>query len=157
MKFKLKYVFVLLIITIGAFSSSKNFVARIQQPKPISKDSIKKIATLDSLAFFENLKFKFFKNNAHASYYADKFTGRKTASGKRFDNNKFTAAHRKLPFGTKVKVTNLANNKWVIVEITDRGPFTKGRDIDLSKRAFMLIASSRYGGSLKVKIEEVLK
>lgn len=102
-------------------------------------------------------KLKLFKKNAHASYYAQKFHGRRTASGKRFDNTKYTAAHRKFPFGTKLKVTNEANGKSVIVEVTDRGPFTKGRDIDLTKKAFMEIASGKYGGSLKVTIEEILK
>ena len=87
--------------------------------------------------------------------FADKFNGRKTASGRRFDNNKYTAAHRKLPFGTKLKITNEANGKSVIVEVTDRGPFTRGRDIDLTKRAFMEIASKSWGGSLIVKIEKI--
>jgi rare lipoprotein A len=57
----------------------------------------------------------------------------KTASGEKFNPSKHTAAHRTLPFGTKVKVTNIRNNKSVIVTITDRGPFVKGRIIDLSK------------------------
>jgi len=155
MKFKPKYIFILLIIIISVFSFTKPPLKQQRQPKPVAKDSIKKTVVADSSKLISKLKL--FKENAHASYYAEKFTGRKTASGKRFDNNKYTAAHRKLPFGTIVKVTNQANKKFVVVEITDRGPFTKGRDIDLSKRAFMDIASSRYGGSLKVKIEEVLK
>ena len=58
-----------------------------------------------------------------ASYYADKFQSRKTASGEPYDRAKKTAAHRKLPFGTKVKVTNLSSGKSVIVRINDRGPF----------------------------------
>ena len=157
MKFKIKHVSIALIILIGIFSFSKLPINNQQQPKPVSKDSIKKFAVLDSTKLISNLKLKLFKENAHASYYAEKFTGRKTASGKRFDNTKHTAAHRKFPFGTKLKVTNLANNKSVIVEVTDRGPFTKGRDIDLTKKAFMEIASSKYGGSLKVRIEEVIK
>lgn len=70
-----------------------------------------------------------------ASYYADKFEGRLTASGVKYKHSKLTAAHRLLPFGTKVKVTNMANNKTVIVEINDRGPFVSGRIIDLSKSA----------------------
>ncbi len=118
------------------------------------QDSLK--ATMDSLRMAGSLKLKLHKKNAHASYYADRLTGRRTASGKRFDNSKYTAAHRKFPFGTKLRVTNEANGKSVIVEVTDRGPFSRGRDIDLTKRAFMEIAGSRYGGSLKVTIEEVL-
>ena len=70
-----------------------------------------------------------------ASYYADKFNGRKTASGEIYDHSKKTAAHLTLAFGTKVRVTNLANNKSVVVKINDRGPFVKGRIIDLSKSA----------------------
>ena len=102
-------------------------------------------------------KLKPFKTKAHASYYADKFNGRKTASGTRFNNNKYTAAHRKLPFGTKLKVTNEANGKWLIVEVTDRGPFSKGRELDLTKRAFMDIASNKNSGVIIVKIEIVEK
>jgi rare lipoprotein A len=70
-----------------------------------------------------------------ASYYADKFQGRKTSNGERYDKNKLTAAHRTLPFGTKVKVTNTKTGKSVIVRINDRGPFIKGRIIDVSKKA----------------------
>ena len=97
--------------------------------------------------------FKPFKKESHASYYADKFNGKKTASGSKCDNNKYTAAHKKLPFGTKVKVTNEKNGKSVVVEITDRGPFVKSREIDLSKRAFMDIASNKGSGGMLVTIE----
>jgi rare lipoprotein A len=69
------------------------------------------------------------------SYYADKFHGRKTASGRRFDKNAMTAAHRSLAFGTKVEVTNLSNGKTVIVEINDRGPYAEDRILDLSPAA----------------------
>lgn len=70
-----------------------------------------------------------------ASYYAARFDGRRTASGERFDNAAMTAAHRTLPFGTLVRVTNLANGRSVIVRINDRGPFTRGRMIDVSHAA----------------------
>ncbi|HPD33752.1 MAG TPA: septal ring lytic transglycosylase RlpA family protein [Candidatus Kapabacteria bacterium] len=70
-----------------------------------------------------------------ASYYSDDFQNRKTASGEAYDKNKLTAAHRDLPFGTKLKVTNLKNNKSVIVIVNDRGPFVSGRILDLSYRA----------------------
>ncbi|NBL64716.1 septal ring lytic transglycosylase RlpA family protein [Flavobacterium sp. NST-5] len=121
----------------------------------IMQDSLKKAMMLDSLKIEESKKYKLFKKNANASYYADKFTGRRTASGKIFDNKKYTAAHRKLPFGTKLRVTSEKTGKSVIVEITDRGPFVKGKDIDLSKKAFMDIAPSRYGGAMKVTLEIV--
>ena len=70
-----------------------------------------------------------------ASYYADKFEGRATASGEIFKQNKCTAAHKTLPFGTKVKVINLTNNKKVKVTINDRGPFEQGRMIDITEKA----------------------
>ena len=70
-----------------------------------------------------------------ASYYDSKFNGRRTASGAKFRNSKLTAAHRSIPFGTKVKVTNLKNGKTVKVRINDRGPFVSGRILDLSRRA----------------------
>lgn len=70
-----------------------------------------------------------------ASYYGRKFNGRKMANGEPYKMNKLTAAHKTLPFGTKVKVTNLQTRKTVKVHITDRGPFVKGRIIDLSEAA----------------------
>jgi len=71
----------------------------------------------------------------YASYYSDKMNGHATASGEPFNNSKLTAAHKKLPFGTMVKVTNTNNGKSVLVRINDRGPFVAGRIIDLSKAA----------------------
>jgi rare lipoprotein A len=70
-----------------------------------------------------------------ASFYADKFEGSPTASGERYKHSKLTAAHKTLPFGTKVKVTNLSNNQSVEVTINDRGPYVENRVIDLSKSA----------------------
>ncbi|MDR5866977.1 septal ring lytic transglycosylase RlpA family protein [Halomonas koreensis] len=70
-----------------------------------------------------------------ASYYSDRFQGRATASGDAFDQDALTAAHRSLPFGTKVLVTRRDNDRQVEVVINDRGPFVEGRVIDLSKRA----------------------
>lgn len=106
---------------------------------------------VDEKSEIENSKL--YKKRAHASYYHDKFNGRKTASGKKFDNSKLTAAHKKLPFGTKLKITNETNNKSVIVEVTDRGPFVNGREIDLTKKAFMDITSNKSGGVVYVRIE----
>jgi rare lipoprotein A len=125
----------------------------------IKKDSLAPkfpLTEQDSLNdLFQNGIVKQIKKNAHASYYHNKFNGRRTASGKKFDNNKYTAAHKKLPFGTKVRVTNEANGKSVIVEINDRGPFSKVREIDLSRRAFMDIASNKNSGVIIVKLEVV--
>ncbi len=120
------------------------------------KDTVKTdLTAADSLKIYENCTFKLFKKKAHASYYHNKFNGKRTASGSRFNNNKYTAAHRKFPFGTKLKVTNEANGKFVIVEVTDRGPFTRGREIDLTRRAFMEIVQNKNSGFVMVTIEEI--
>ncbi len=71
----------------------------------------------------------------YASFYSDSFIGKATASGEIYDANQLTAAHRSLPFGTKLKVTNLENRRSVVVRVNDRGPFVSGRIIDLSNRA----------------------
>lgn len=87
-----------------------------------------------------------------ASYYAKKFEGRKTASGQKFSNKKLTAAHKSLPFGTKVKVTNLKNNRSAVVIINDRLPKNSSRIIDLSQRAAKDLDFIR-DGKAKVKLE----
>ncbi len=85
------------------------------------------------------------RETGKASYYADKYQGRQTANGERFNQNARTAAHKTLAFGTWVKVTNKRNGRSVVVRINDRGPFVKGRIIDLSKSAFSAIANRRSG------------
>jgi len=80
-----------------------------------------------------------------ACYYARKFHGAMTASGERLDVDAFTAAHRTLPFGTRVRVTNLDNGKSVVVRIIDRGPHHKGRTIDLSPAAAEVLDMLRAG------------
>jgi len=85
-----------------------------------------------------------------ASWYGPGFHGRKTANGERFDTHDFTCAHKTLPFNTMLKVTNLENGRYTIVRVNDRGPFIKGRIIDLSQAAKSEIG---MGGLAKVKIE----
>jgi len=89
-----------------------------------------------------------------ASWYGHGFHNRKTASGKRFDQNAMMAAHRTLPFGSLVKVTNISNNKFCIVEITDRGPFVKNRIIDLSLGAAKELGFAD-NGTAKVTLEVI--
>lgn len=74
-----------------------------------------------------------------ASWYGPRFHGRRTASGERFDMHAMTAAHRSLPFGTRARVRNPANGQEVVVRINDRGPFTRGRIVDLSRAAARLL------------------
>ncbi|HWH18835.1 MAG TPA: septal ring lytic transglycosylase RlpA family protein [Allosphingosinicella sp.] len=80
-----------------------------------------------------------------ASYYGAELAGNRTASGERFNPNALTAAHRTLPMGTKLKVTNKANGKSVVVRINDRGPFSKGRILDVSRAAAERISMVRAG------------
>lgn len=87
-----------------------------------------------------------------ASYYGDEFIGRKTASGELYKAEAFTAAHRSLPLGTRLLVTNLENGKKVVVTVNDRGPFVKGRLIDLSRAAAEKIGLI-VNGTAKVSIQ----
>ncbi|AFM06230.1 rare lipoprotein A [Bernardetia litoralis DSM 6794] len=91
-----------------------------------------------------------------ASYYADKYEGRTTASGEKFRQKLLTAAHRTLPFGTMVTVTNLKNEKKIRVRINDRGPFKKGRIIDVTRKGAEMLDFVR-DGLTEVKIEYDVK
>jgi len=95
-----------------------------------------------------------YTESGKASFYAMKYQNKKTANGERLDNYSFTAAHKTLPFGTKVKVTNLKNGKSVTVTINDRGPFVKGRVIDLTQSAFKKIGNIE-SGVINVNLEVV--
>lgn len=95
-----------------------------------------------------------YTESGQASFYGDEFHGRKTANGERFDQGKLTAAHKRLPFGSMVRVTNIQNGKSVLVRVNDRGPFVAGRIIDLSSSAFRHIASLS-AGVVPVSIEVV--
>lgn len=153
---QLRYIIplLILIIAISSFSDSRKNLVR----ETTAIDSIKK---QDSLAIvvakkkdsLSKIKLTPYKKNVEASHYADRFNGRRTASGARFHNNNYTAAHKKLKFGTKVKVTNTANGKSVVVTITDRGPFTKRREIDMAKKPFLEISHNHGRAPLRVNLE----
>lgn len=156
------YAVLLFFAVMGWLYSQGPFMGK--EKNTISKDSIKKGTyslfgqnTIKDSLFDPDVKFILYKKNGHASYYADKFHGRRTASGEKFDMNKLTAAHKKLPFGTKIRVTNEANGKSIVVTVNDRGPFVRSREIDLSKKAFMAIASNQRHGGMKVTIETLVR
>lgn len=152
-----KFSFFIFIATIVSFFYFVSVFSQINKKKDTVKKTIKEIKAFDLKPVVDTAKndsvkvliykpkTEPFKQKVHASYYADKFHGRKTASGKIFDMHKLTAAHKKLPFGTKLKVTNVSNGKSVIVEVNDRGPYVKGRELDLSKKAFSMIANINRG------------
>ncbi|WP_157206423.1 septal ring lytic transglycosylase RlpA family protein [Mariniflexile maritimum] len=142
--------FIVLLIFFSSFKSSYIIKKNNTFYLGVQQDSV----LTDSIAIDSSVvSYTLYKEGVHASYYHDKFNGRKTASGEKFDNNLYTAAHKTLKFGTKLKITNPLNNESVIVTVNDRGPFTKGREIDLSKKAFMDIANCKLPGFLNVTIE----
>lgn len=89
--------------------------------------------------------------SGHASYYGNELAGRRTASGEMFNPSDFTAAHRTVAFGTRVKVTHLGNGREVIVRVNDRGPWGRGRIIDLSYAAAKKLGMHR-SGTAQVKL-----
>ena len=91
-----------------------------------------------------------FGQTGTASWYGPGFHGKKTASGIKYNKHNMTAAHKTLPFGTKVRVINLENKKSVLVTVTDRGPFVRGRVIDLSQAAKNMIGMK---GTAKVDLQ----
>ncbi len=86
-----------------------------------------------------------YQASGHASWYGPGFDGRRTASGERFSRHAYTAAHKTLPLNSRITVTNLANNESVVVKINDRGPFVRGRLIDLSQAAARAIGLRGLG------------
>ncbi|MBW0235497.1 MULTISPECIES: septal ring lytic transglycosylase RlpA family protein [Pseudomonas] len=87
-----------------------------------------------------------------ASYYGARHHGKRTASGEPFNQNALTAAHPRLPFGTRLLVTNLSNKKSVVVRVNDRGPYTRGRIIDVSRKAAQQLGMLR-SGTAKVRVQ----
>jgi peptidoglycan lytic transglycosylase len=112
------------------------------------------IAACSTLPMKSEPRWIGYKEFGKASFYSLKYEFRKTASGERFNQLAKTAAHKTLPLGSKVKVTNLKNGKSVIVKINDRGPYVKGRIIDLTWAAFHAIASTN-SGVINVSIEVI--
>ncbi|RBP75930.1 rare lipoprotein A [Shewanella putrefaciens] len=130
---------------------------------PIRQFNVVKLFVLALLSFLagcssmqtdENGNWVAFTEAGQASFYGDKHQNKQTASGELYKHKLKTAAHKKLPFGSSVKVTNVDNGKSVIVKINDRGPFVRGRIIDLSKSAFSSIGNTS-SGLIDVKIEVI--
>lgn len=142
----------LLLLIITGFSTGTTLAPEVKKTETkIALVPVKVADTTETNA--DEPKLTLYKKDVLATYYHDKFNGRKTTSGERFHNQKYTAAHMKLPFGTMVRVTNENNGKWVDVKVNDRGPYSKKLEIDLTKKAFMEIASRKGSGTFKVKME----
>ena len=117
---------------------TKAVTKAVTKEEPVKETKVVVIEKANEKAYTANL-------TGGASFYGEKWNGRRTANGEIFNTYELTAAHKSLPFGTKVKVVNKTNGKSVVVRINDRGPFVKGRTLDLSKKAFQSIASINKG------------
>jgi rare lipoprotein A len=136
MKILINTIFFSFFLVLSASAQQSDTPVDTLQKSTFKKDSL----VLDSLKTDSLLIDSLFSKNVRtvrgkASFYASKFHGRRTTNGEIFSNNKMTAAHLKLPFGTMVKVTNLSNGRTVVVRVNDRGPHSKVLIIDLSQAA----------------------
>ncbi|WP_255493647.1 septal ring lytic transglycosylase RlpA family protein [Myroides sp. WP-1] len=167
MKYIQYLIFALVIFTLSSFEEAgklkeKSRPVAMQLAQVIDTVAMLDLPVVDEtdsivMAEVEEDSYEVVSDETKASYYHDKFSGKKTASGAIFDNTKYTAAHKSLPFGTKIKVTNLKNKRSVVLTVTDRGPFVKGRTVDVSKRAFMDLTDNIGRGVLDVKIERIVE
>jgi rare lipoprotein A len=123
-------------------------MASCQGETVLVKDSVRTKTTAQGKKIIEQV--------GEASFYGTGFHGRPTTSGTRFNRHGLTAAHPTLPLGTRVQVTNLESGKTVRVQITDCGPYAKGRDLDLSQAAAARIGLTQKNGEAPVKIEATL-
>jgi rare lipoprotein A len=117
----------------------------VEDALPVTSDTIDDTKTLEQSTVL---------GEGMASFYGAELAGHRTANGDRFNPNDLTAAHRTLPLGTRIRVTNKANGKSVVVRINDRGPFAKGRILDVSRAAAEKISMIR-SGTARVMIERI--
>ncbi|TAE89867.1 MAG: septal ring lytic transglycosylase RlpA family protein [Bacteroidetes bacterium] len=147
--YKICIVFCFVLMLFGVFAQNAHFSA------PLSMASANNFPQ-DTLPQKDTAAVvKKFTQKGLASYYGNKFHGRRTASGERYSKNKLTAAHRTLPFGAMVKVTEVKTGKWLVVRINDRGPHVRRRIIDLSYAAAKQFGMIKGAGVIKVKIQVV--
>jgi rare lipoprotein A len=122
-------------------------------PAPVKNED--EITVNEELSNFNNSIIKYVdKGEMTASWYGRKFHGRKTANGEVYNQMAFTAAHKNLRFGTLLRVTNPDNNQSVIVRINDRGPYIRGRELDLSKASASALGLVQKGVA-KVRVEQL--
>lgn len=130
--------------------------ARVQRLASVVALSVFALGSLvpgDAVARAAKTRVKIAKRQSGvASYYGPEFAFRRTASGEMFDPKEMTAAHRTLPFGTKIRVTNLANGKRVVLRVNDRGPYRKNRVIDVSHAAARKLGFAHHG-TTRVRID----
>ncbi len=138
-----------------AHSSHKNTHSKTARTPRHSRHRHHRVANVAMESLSHSAAMLHTSSTGKASWYGGKFQHRRTASGKRFDTNLLMAAHKTLPFGTKVRVTNLHNAHSVVVEITDRGPYVGDRIIDVSHAAAVELGFANVG-TADVRIEVLL-
>ena len=146
---KVFIIFVMVLLVGFTIVANENSEAKVDQPENevVPVNDVDNSVNQSVLSYTE-------KGTMIASWYGPKFHGKLTANGEVYDQMAFTAASKQLKFGTLLKITNLRNNKSVIVRINDRGPYVKGRNLDLSK-ASALALGMMHRGVVKVKVEQV--
>jgi len=123
----------------------------IEEPVVVIENNIKNIKSDN-----QNIKINYRSmGTMKASWYGPRFHGRLTANGEIYDQMALTAAHKSLPFGTLLRLTNPKTHKSIVVRINDRGPYIPGRQIDLSKKAAMILGAYEKG-VIKLKVEKVV-
>lgn len=122
-------------------------------PKPVTNNEVTTVNEETDIASTSLISY-IDQGTMTASWYGPKFNGKKTANGEVYNEAAYTAAHKKYSFGTLLKITNPKNNKSVIVRINDRGPYVKGRELDLSKASAIDLGITSHGVA-KLKVEQI--
>ncbi len=143
---KLIFIISLLLVTVGFISWSDSSASENNGAEKIS-------VSKDAKPNVSNVNYDYL-GTMIASWYGPGFHGRLTANGETYNQMALTAAHKELPFGTFLRVTNQKNGKSVIVRINDRGPYIEGRDLDLSKGTALALGMVKRG-VIRVKVEEI--
>jgi rare lipoprotein A len=145
-----KILFILILVALVGFTLVVN---EEKTTEPVAKDEV--TSKMEETITADRSLVEFIdKGTMKASWYGPGFHGQKTANGEVYDQMSYTAAHKSLKFGTLLKITNIKNNKSVVVRINDRGPYIGGRDLDLSKAAALELGFVRKGVA-KIKVEEI--
>ncbi len=143
---KIIFTLILIAVSAGIMDPGKSSAVEYSEEKvTVSKDANPSFAPINMM----NL------GTMTASWYGSKFHGKVTANGEIYHQMALTAAHKTIPFGTFLKITNLRNGKNIVVKINDRGPFIEGRDLDLSKGTALALGMIRRG-VIRVKVEEII-